>query len=282
MPTVDEQREILFGETPPRLTTTAESTAGRTHEGADGGWKPVVQTDDGRRLWRLPEGDVVDVDWDYRLGRFVGRTRDGQLWESPFEDRLLEHVVDCIEGLCTHEQGRALHELAREQAHAGGCFVEIGARKGLSTAWIGWGSKREGGPRVYGVDTFQGPTFATWRRNVLDEWRANIEYAGLADVCVPIASDSQRAASRWRIEATPITLLYIDAMHSYAAVRRDLGAWARFCPPGAIIAFDDCIHDFPGVMRLQRELWGSPHVELGGRAGAMVWWRVRSTPEGAR
>jgi hypothetical protein len=228
-----------------------------------------------RRHWILPDGEVLDPAFDYARGVFTG-TLDGQPWSSPWTPSLMWHIASQVPGYCTEPQGRKLHELAAEAGTAGGAVVEIGSAKGLSATWIGWGARSTAGDRarVWCVDTFQGPPGNPWRIGVIDDFKANIEYAGLRDTCVPVQKPSRQAHAEWD-QPLKAGLIYVDAFHSYAQAKFDYEAWAQYALDGAVIAFDDCIDDFPSVMRLMRDLLEDPHLELLGRVDAMVYWRYR-------
>lgn len=226
---------------------------------------------DGRRRWKLPEGEVVDPSYDYARQAFTG-TLDGQPWQRPWGPDLTFHIASQIHGWCVPEQGQKLFDLAAKSA-ALGAVVEVGSAYGLSAAWLGWGARQHRpDARVFCIDTF------AWRRafphkgSSLPHFKANMEYAGLRDTCTPIQSLSMDAARDWN---GSIGLLHIDAGHTYAAVRADFEAWSRFCPPGAVIAFDDCIDHYDGIMRLQRELAATDRVKPLGRTESLMFWEVR-------
>lgn len=229
-----------------------------------------------RRHWLLPEGEVLDPHYDYGTGRFTG-TLAGKPWTAPWKPDLAYHVASQIPGCCVEEQGKALFALAQQQANHGGVFVEIGSALGLSASWIGWGG-RTGNEniRLFCIDTFHGaPRGAgfTWAESVLDEFKDNIRYAGLERHVVPVQSPSSDAVRNW--DGQPVSLLYIDALHTYAACRNDHLAWTPYLRKGSIICFDDCIPAFPSIMRYQRELAEQGELELLGRSAAMLYWRVR-------
>ena len=238
-------------------------------------YRPLLP--DGRRQWLLAgTGPVAGPRWDYARSLYVGTDAGGSEVEIHWGGDLAWHVCSQIPGYCREEQGRALYELAQAQAPLG-TVVEIGTAKGLSAAWLGLGARDRAGPaaRVICVNTYTGPPGmkVPWVP-VLDDFQANMDYAGLAGICQPVVSTSRLAVAAYT--AGPISLLHIDGFHSYTGARFDFTAWGRFCRPGSVVAFDDCTADYPGVMRLQRELLASDQVELIGRTGAMIAWRLVS------
>lgn len=78
------------------------------------------------------------------------------------------------------------------------------------------------------------------------------------------AADSPDMTERQR------DLVFLDADHSYEAVRDDIWAWALHVKPGGIL----CGHDygvkaFPGVKRAVDEIFGEQNVNVVGRC---IWW----------
>ena len=257
-------QEALYGPTPRKLGFSSQKTGrwGRYY---------VPRLPDGRRHWLLPDGEVTGPRYDYDRGAFTGDC-GGHPWQSPWTPALTWHIASQIPGWCEPGQGRRLYELAAAGAPLGAC-VEVGAFKGLSSAWIGHGA-RSAAPdaRVYCLDTFTGGAGGRWKTDVKPEFDANMEYAGLAGTCTAVQGIFRDTLATW---TAPVGFLYIDGEHSYAHCRADFEGWSRHCVPGALIAFDDCIADYPGILRFQRELADSPRLELLGRTDAMVCWRYR-------
>lgn len=260
-------QDVLYGATPKRLGFGSPST-GRW------GKRYLDPLPDGTRHWALPDGEVVNPRFDYDRSLFVGE-QDGAEWTAPWSEALTYHIASQIPGWCEPEQGRKLYELAAEGASLGGVLVEVGSFKGLSSTWIGWGGRSAGEqPQVYCLDTFTGGAAGRWNVDVVDEFAANAAYAGLRDTCIPVQGVFKHTLASWPAERR-VSFLYIDGEHSYAQARADFNGWVKHCVPGALIAFDDCIADYPGVLRLQQELADDPSLELLGRTDAMVYWRLR-------
>lgn len=185
------------------------------------------------------------------------------------------------DGMCPYWQGRQLLQLAA--ASLPGAIVEIGSWKGGSACWLGWGSQI--GPRnpVFCVDGFSDPSGgedpAAIARgeakgfSVLPEFERNVQAAGVANLVTPVVAWSPAAAEGW---TEPISLLYLDGMHTREALEADLAAWTQHLVDGAIVAFDDVNpRRFPGVVEVVETLRQlSTHwTERGqaGRDGRMVW-----------
>lgn len=262
------------------LTPPADMERMATPKPAQGKWGETYRPflPGGRRHWVWDDGnEVIDPRWDYDRSCYMGTTSNGAHWESAWTPALTWHVCSQVAGYCRVNQGKQLHAYAAETAQRG-TIIEIGTAKGLSATWIGLAA-RSATPaaRVTCVDTFHGPPHAKVKwQPVLSTFKANMEYAGLRDVCTPLPHPSREANTLY--DGAPVSMIYIDGFHSYAEARFDYQAWGRFAVPGAVICFDDCTADFPGVMRLQRELLEDPALELLGRTGAMISWRLRSAP----
>lgn|SRR5215831_6132494 len=220
----------------------------------------------GRRHWDLPgAGEVLDPHWDPAMNSYRF-TRNGQNFYRAWSPELAWHVCSQVRGYCSPAQGRALYELA---AAATGPIAEIGSAEGLSACWLGLAARDTGQPLTC-VDTFTGPLYHQWRVNIRDRFDATMAYAGLSPRV--LAMPSQDAASAY--PGGPLHLLYIDGSHSYAAARADWHAWSQRLAPGAVVCFDDCTGVYPGIMRLQAEIWHAGRAELLGRTGAMLAWRL--------
>jgi predicted O-methyltransferase YrrM len=106
----------------------------------------------------------------------------------------------------------------------GGTIVEIGAYLGSSTAYIasalGERGKR-GDIAFYTIDTWQNTAMTEGERNTYAEFLANI--APWGNRVRPLRGFSYDIARDWR---KPVDMLFIDADHSYEAVRRDIADWA--------------------------------------------------------
>jgi len=71
-------------------------------------------------------------------------------------------------------------------------------------------------------------------------------------------ADSIDAASRYNRDS--FHLIYIDASHEYADVKRDIKAWLPKVKPGGVIAGHDYSRGWPGVRKAVDEIFGQPHA----------------------
>jgi predicted O-methyltransferase YrrM len=172
-----------------------------------------------------------------------------------------------------------LYELAR-RGPGQGAIVEIGSAWGRSTIYLARGSQRAGRERVYAIDPHTGDPsylasgehYGIWRADVprppagegfstLPAFLANIQRFGVAGQVEPVVAASTTAAAT--LDPGPIRLLYIDGLHTYAAVRADIDDWVARVVTGGVIVFDDYFNASPevGVRHAVTELLASGQVE---------------------
>lgn len=85
------------------------------------------------------------------------------------------------------------------------------------------------------------------------EFLANTDRMGLGDRITPIRSDSVAASRQWPL-MQEIGLLFIDASHTYQAVRRDFEFGSPLVKEGGLIAFHD-VSDWDGPTREELPRW---------------------------
>lgn len=62
-------------------------------------------------------------------------------------------------------------------------------------------------------------------------------------------------------ENEELDLVFIDAIHLYEAVKKDIAAWLPKVRPGGILCGDDYTNDFPGVIKAVKEAFGEVYVQ---------------------
>lgn len=131
-----------------------------------------------------------------------------------------------------------------------GAIVEVGSFKGKSACYLARGTVTH----VYCVDLWALPTPGRQKRKekyvgprVFGIFRQQVKDAGVSQLVTPLPGESVDLAAHWA--NGPIGLLFIDAKHTYHAVREDLQAWTPHLAPGACVAFHDWKDTFPGVAR---------------------------------
>lgn len=190
-----------------------------------------------------------------------GPTTEQQLQER-VSHRLREigPRIGAIQGWLTPQCAGTLYRLVCFKAPTP-TVVELGAWKGRSSACIGYALRDRGGGHLVSVDTWRGTDDESQHGTLLAgygedqlyrEYLDNVSREGLSDLVEPWRMTTEAAADRWD-HGTTIGLLYIDAGHSYADVRRDFERWSPFVVDGGLIVFDD-VPSWAGPTRLVSEL----------------------------
>lgn len=153
---------------------------------------------------------------------------------------------------------------------AGARVVEIGSWKGRSTVAIAEGLLGVPNAHLWCVDTFAGdpvwPDFdAVKQSSVLDEFRKNT--ASYPFVEAVIAPSSAAAAS---FADGSLDWVFIDALHDFRNVARDIRTWAPKVKPGGLLSGHD--YGRAGVTAAVRLLFDEFSVESS-------IWTTRSRPK---
>lgn len=152
--------------------------------------------------------------------------------------------------------------------YKGGVLVEVGCYLGRSLCHLGTLVKDSGKPfTVVGVDWCLGTNGdvthreavrrGTDGRSFAGELWANVVACGLHDVVSVVAGESGRVSRMFTDRS--LTMVFIDASHSYADVHRDITTWLPKVTLGGEIAGDDYGLEgetpvWPGVRRAVDEL----------------------------
>ena len=176
-----------------------------------------------------------------------------------------------IHGFMEKGELAALGELALGR-HA---VAEIGCWKGLSTKVL---SACVDGT-VYAVDHWQGTpgergsfhkeAVKLGPKGLLEVFRRNLSSEITAGRVVPVMAESGAAVDivRAALEGRPLDMVFIDADHTYEAVKRDIQLWSPLIAPGGLISGHDYGEEWPGVKRAVDELL--PKVKVAHRR---VWY----------
>ncbi|HET7721599.1 MAG TPA: class I SAM-dependent methyltransferase, partial [Acidimicrobiales bacterium] len=148
-------------------------------------------------------------------------------------------TVDAVDGWLSRREGEALYELARACRAGHGVIVEIGSWKGKSTIWLGNGSKAGQSVPIYAVDPHIGFPDVPETYGVIktfEEFKRNIEAAGVDDVVTPLVMTSEEAAAGF---TEPVALLFVDGVHQYEYVKSDFEYWFPKVRDGGVMVFHD-------------------------------------------
>lgn len=141
-------------------------------------------------------------------------------------DEVRRLIVD-VPGWLTDDEAQALFDAARS-CTGRGAIVEIGSWRGKSTICLAHGSRAGARLPIYSVDPHPKRRF--------EEFRRNIERAGVTELVRPIRGRSQDAADDFH---EPVELLFVDGAHDEALVREDYEKWVPKVVDGGIVAFHD-------------------------------------------
>lgn len=161
---------------------------------------------------------------------------------SNFED--IKKFINGIEGWLSDREGEFLYYTAKN-CEGKGVIVEIGSWKGKSTIFIGKGALAGKRIKVYAIDPHTGSPEnikvlgKVW---TYDDFKKNIENAGLNDIVIPIVKTSEEAAKNF---TDPVEFIFIDGVHEYEMVKQDFELWFPKLIDGGIIAIHDTVAPGP-------------------------------------
>lgn len=125
--------------------------------------------------------------------------------------------------------------------------LEVGTWLGKSTCFMAGLAKAIAKPvKIFAVDTFKGEASCDFQKKVvkksggsiLKKFKRNIKQLGLEDYIVPIESESHSCLDKLPKESFHV--IFIDADHSYEAIKRDLNyLWPALKDTGLF-----CGHDY--------------------------------------
>lgn len=147
------------------------------------------------------------------------------------------------------EEGERLYQVALSASKAGAC-LEIGSYCGKSALYIGAACKANDG-LLYSLDHHRGNEeqqpgeffhdadlvdTATGRMDTLHFFRRTLEAGALEETVVPLIGRSAHVARFW---ATPLSLVFIDGGHTFAAAYTDYVSWVSHIQPGGYLVVHD-------------------------------------------
>lgn len=157
--------------------------------------------------------------------------------------------INSVKGFLAEDEAAALYNYTLE-ASKQGPVLEVGSYCGKSTLYLGCAAKQNNSV-VFAVDHHRGSEehqlgeeyhdadlydSSVGLMDTFKEFRKNMRAADLENTVVPIVSSSKVAASQWH---TPLSLVFIDGGHSFAAAEMDYRSWAPQVKIGGILAIHD-------------------------------------------
>lgn len=174
----------------------------------------------------------------------------------------------------------AYYEEVVREAHPGRVhtFVEIGVWQGRSLVYMAELIKELNKPiELFAVDNWTGgPEVVDCMKGLpksyLEIFKDNLDAAGVANIVTVIQSDSAEAALRF--ENNSVDFAFIDASHSYEAVKADVAAWwPKIIPGGTLAGHDYNVHSWPGVVKAVNEFAEANGLKVKVRCGAT--WTIK-------
>lgn len=164
------------------------------------------------------------------------------------EDRAVQ-AAEKIYGWFTLQEMRLLYQTAigAIRKFPALAIVEIGSFQGRSTVVLGVAvqDSRDPDVRVYAVDPHEGKLTTREVEPTFNAFLTNISSAGVGSFIIPIREKAENVPWSW-----PISLLFIDGLHTFEACSSDYEHFSSFVAPGGFIAFHDYDNkDFPGVKK---------------------------------
>ncbi len=181
----------------------------------------------------------------------------------------MDHFFNNIEGWF---QFFGIYSRVVQEAQPGAHFVEVGAWKGKSAAYMAVEIANSGKQIQFDVvDTWRGSNEPFHQQDPFVQ--AGTLYEHFLDNMKPVEGfytpkrmTSVEAANTYADGSLDFVML--DAGHEYEDVRSDILAWWPKVKVGGIIAGDDYQNDFPGVMQAVNELFPGCYAGNG-------FWAVR-------
>lgn len=172
-------------------------------------------------------------------------------------------IYQNIQGWFTNE-ARDLYAEIVQGAEDGQILVEVGSWKGKSTAWMASNIKKsQKNLKFYCVDTWCGSLehakdSSIIKNTLYDEFLSNMR--PLAGFFEPMRMTSIEASKLFSNQS--IDFVYLDASHKYQDVKDDLNAWFPKIKLGGVIAGDDYIAGWPGVIKAVNEFFNERNMKF--------------------
>jgi len=164
-------------------------------------------------------------------------------------------ATDGITSGLTKAEANLLYQLS-EQVHRqkSGSVLEIGAYLGKSTILLAATGPvfsvdhhRGNSEHQIGQPRFRPVTLTNGEVNTYPHFQENIARAGVSDNVIALVADHRAALSVLDSSSFPISLLFVDAEHSYEETKAVIDLWIPYVKGVAL--FHDYCDEFPGVIR---------------------------------
>ncbi len=158
-----------------------------------------------------------------------------------------------------------LYKLA-SRCPKGANALEMGSHLGASACYIAAGLTRIEG-HLFCVDTWNNETVPEGEQDTFGFFSSNTRQINQV-----ITAIRKRSVDLSQVELkTPLSFAFIDADHSYDAVRSDFEKVSQWIHSGGVLAFHDTTSIFPGVPRVIGEALASGDWILSGYVDSLCW-----------
>jgi predicted O-methyltransferase YrrM len=175
-------------------------------------------------------------------------------------------MVSSVYGHFSSEDARAYRAIVRTIRN--GAIAELGVYMGRSATTIAPICK-ENECRLYCVDSWnEVPGHKEWRQGSYDEpmveFNKNIAAIGCQDIVEAIRMNTNAAAELVKQRGLLFDLVFIDASHEYADVKKDIAMWSPLVKPGGFIMGHDYCDRWESVRQAVDESFdGKAHLISG-------------------
>jgi predicted O-methyltransferase YrrM len=191
------------------------------------------------------------------FGELIGKLSYKPIDRCLSKDKLVEHISErgevIEETAVTTGQREILLKALAHTAEMSEGIAEIGAWRGITTAALAGRTVR----RVYAIDPHKENEFPGINEALVAFGKRTSPFSNV----VHLRCSSGQAAKK--LSGTPLSLIFVDAIHDYINTWFDFRVWGDLLVPGGIILFHD-VDDHPGanlacrriLLQKNYQVWG--------------------------
>ena len=203
--------------------------------------------------WRLP----------LEFGELIGKLSYKPIDRCLNKDNLVEHISErrelIEETAVTTGQREILFKALAHTAEMSEGIAEIGVWRGITTAALAGRTVR----RVYAIDPHKQNEFP----GINEAFKAFGKRTSPFSNVVHLRCSSGQAAKE--LSGTPLSLIFVDAIHDYINVWFDFRVWGNLLVPGGIILFHD-VDDHAGANLACRRILRQKNYQVWGYCPNLV------------
>jgi predicted O-methyltransferase YrrM len=196
-----------------------------------------------------------------QISRILDAREEKKYWQAAGLSNVDRIVTDTVKA-----ELKALYELASSCPHHSN-VLEIGSYLGASACYLSAGLSKNRG-HLYCVDTWNNETMLEGMRDTYAEFLDNTK--NFSHMITSIRKRSCELSSDDL--SLPLHLVFIDADHSYEAVKADFTLVSDWLADDGVIALHDFATEFfPGVTRVLGEALASGEWIMSGWVQNLAW-----------